>query len=96
MKIKWKTIQVYESQVWCIFRTGWKISNEKLEWDRNAHMLLTILAKLEKKKKLPKNEKEIRLAMAESHRNQKVAFESRGGIREARVVDLGYLIDSLI
>lgn len=94
-KIVYQTINLFESRTITIFgvkfRTGWKVSEAKLNWERESsafNKAIVLVAKKNKKlsKKIPWQE--MASCMAESHRNQADAIMAFRGNAVARVVDM--------
>ena len=101
MKVEWKKIKIYEPRTWGRFRIGWQVSKEKQSWSDDEMCLLKLLSLFERKGKLREKltktkKKQMYNAMALSHKNQRIAFESRGMIQTAEVADVDKFIEYLV
>lgn len=91
VKFRTNTIKLWERRG---FFQNVHITEDKLNFDREALFLLKVLAILEKKKRLPKNIDQIKMHMANSHKNQAEAFMCRS--QYADVLDIDYVLEQII
>lgn len=99
-EFEYKQIQLWER--WGFLGGGLRTHQEFIDWKADEKRLLRVLIALEKKKKLPKWEKKIKIAMAQSHYNCAEVFRSnarvfrRSGKMFAEVVDIQSIISELV
>lgn len=91
IKLTDKTIQVWEVKG---FLGGRKITEQKRKFDQDCKTLLTMLAKLAKKNKLPTNADEIINWVGQSYQNCEATFTTKKP--NAVVLDVDKVLEQLV
>lgn len=85
IELTWKTINIFESMRWMGFIIGYKVSQDKLDWEAEVRIFNDLILS-SKKKNIPYSQ--IAQTLAESYKNTSEAIALQRGGARARVIDL--------
>lgn len=85
IELTWRTINIFEPIRWFGFITGYKISQDKLDWEAEVRVFNDLILSSDKKD-IPYSQ--IAETLAESYANSSQAIAMNRGFARARVIDL--------
>jgi len=85
IELTWKTIPLFERMTWFGFTTGWKVSQDKLDWESEVRVFNDLVLSSDNKN-IPYSQ--IAETLAESYANTGQAIALNRGFARARVIDL--------